>query len=234
MMTNDDNMFDASEEYKNEDEVEEADFIDKYFGGCGSDSEISLSFQGDINLAKSYLEQDDNNCLRNAASLEKASASSDKRKLNSNSYEISNKQNSSSDDDNMSNNSASRTSTRLIPKNPCSFSDLSTTTLYQYTGESRMQYLLRFPKLLQIAVNSSDFEMMKKLYNEVLTDDCIFQGGIYGLSSGRQKILEISASTVGIMPDYYAIAFNIKRVKKRMITHSLFTTGTQHRNSNIY
>ena len=94
------------------------------------------------------------------------------------------------------------------------------------TGELRLPYLLRFAKLLQVAVNTGNTKMLKGLFDEVLADNCIFSEGVFPQVVTRVKICEHWRSFLKSVPDYYIINTNIKHTKRRIITYQKVTTGT--------
>jgi hypothetical protein len=193
--------------------------IFEYFDNCDLQNTNNITFQGDLYLVKSYLKHETDSQPDNTNVLSNTSTNDEKICSSSNSTYTTTVTN---------NADVKLPGSYFVAPSLATGNDSSKASCYfdPFPGEPRMNYLLRFPKLVQIAMNSSNFKMMKRLYDEVLTEDCVFQSGIFGLTTGRQKLLEICRQTVEVMPDYYCIPINIQKFKRRIITHTLFTTGT--------
>ena len=234
--------------------------------------DIDLTFNGDMTLAKSYLEQDDygfnnifNETIFNSQGCEpdwylensiNSSSTNFESKLSSSSTEnkvlpsISENTVSSANLESESNdgslitkstavsssiNSEIRSSSSepeikisssfIVPKGIAA-SKVRIPSYKSHPGELRLPYLLRFPKLLQVALNGADSKMLQSLCDEVLTEDVLHLTGVYAPMIGRKKFVELFTSFAKAVPDSLLICSNIKHTKRRIITFKAIFAGT--------
>ena len=90
--------------------------------------------------------------------------------------------------------------------------------MLQVIGEGRIPFLLRFPKLWQIALNQGDARAQRILMNEVLTEDCIFQPTIKLTLTGKARVVEYMVTVLRSLPDFYMKFSSLKHNKNRIIT----------------
>ena len=80
-------------------------------------------------------------------------------------------------------------------------------------NESRLEYLLRFPYLLQEGMNTGNINMIKHLFAEALAEDCALENGEAMVPiGGREKIYGFHTMILNSFPDYFSVVYNIKKV----------------------
>lgn len=102
-------------------------------------------------------------------------------------------------------------------------------------NESRLEYLLRFPYLLQEAMNTGNLRMLKHLFAEALTEDCVLENGeSMAPIEGRDKLYGFHTLILNSFPDYFSVVHSIKKISScvyRFKRNSFFTyvsnMGTQ-------
>ena len=91
-------------------------------------------------------------------------------------------------------------------------------TEFQREHEPRIKYLLRFPKLWQEFMNSGNFEKLKILFADILSEGCIQLNSLSPPIVGREKMYNVQVSIQRNIPDFCVFYSNIVRSKKRLIT----------------
>ena len=118
------------------------------------DEQEDLTFDGDINQAKIYVE---------------------------NSQTESNKKRKAETDDNISTTSSSAQIQVVEERSENKFNEIIPIITYSprypeyrpLRKENRLNYLCRVPSLLQAAINSSNLEMIKLIIDEAFTENCL-------------------------------------------------------------
>lgn len=189
------------------------DFDFNLFGENLTDNE--LTFNGDVELAKEYSEKEKEEIIK----TNDLSGCHDKILKD---FESHNEYKS---------DMLSTSSTASV--NRMSKLDVSGPIILQNPKESRLNYLLRFPKLYQEFMNSSNLEKLKALLYDVLAEECIFHILTSPPMMGVHKIYEMQCLTLKNAPDFYTLIYHIKYVKKRIITLRGKSFGTlPHTNNN--
>ena len=99
-------------------------------------------------------------------------------------------------------------------------------SFFPFPDEPRIPYLLRFPKLIQIALNSGDFKMLKGLLDQVTTNDCLFLVESIPPIVGKLDIVETFRAFIAVSPDSIVFVSNVKHAKRRIISFKVTTSGT--------
>jgi hypothetical protein len=98
----------------------------------------------------------------------------------------------------------------------------------QGINENRINYLLRFPSLLQIAMNSSNKCMLREIISDTFTNDCLVK--IFFTNTfkvGRDKLYESHTEMLRLIPDVCIVSSPpILNEKELTITYEHIVTGT--------
>ena len=98
--------------------------------------------------------------------------------------------------------------------------------ILQYPRETRTKYLLRFPRMYQEFMNSSNVEKLKVLLYDTLTEDCVFHILTSPPIVGVRRIYDMLCSTLLSSPDFYVLVHDIKYSHRRHITCLATSFGT--------
>jgi hypothetical protein len=93
------------------------------------------------------------------------------------------------------------------------------------TSESRLEYLCRFPELLQAAINSSNLEMLRYILDESVTEDLLTTIDNMYDCRGREKWYLQSVAILNSVPDFY-VAFTKPMLFRRCICMKQYCYGT--------
>ena len=104
--------------------------------------------------------------------------------------------------------------------------DRSTISTYQQPRETRIKYLLRFPRLMQEFSNAGDFDKLMVLFNDVFIPDCLLLTHAIPPILGREKICQLLRYLQRGIPDYFVMFSNVVRTKRRLITMKGNSFGT--------
>ena len=99
-------------------------------------------------------------------------------------------------------------------------------------NESRMKYLLRVPSIMQAAINSSNFVLLKNLLDFAFTENCLYKTPYLEPIYGRDLILKTFKTVVNVFPDWF-ILFSKPQAYHRCITVAMHLTGTGGRRTGI-
>ena len=95
----------------------------------------------------------------------------------------------------------------------------------QMMNESRLDYLIRVPILLQAAINSYNLEKLKFLINEVATEDCLLKVSYLEVYHGRDKWYDQLVTILNTVPDLY-VANTPPMLYHRSIVMKQYRYGT--------
>ena len=103
---------------------------------------------------------------------------------------------------------------------------LENVTTFQLPNETRMKYLIRYPKLQEQFFNSGDLEKLKILFNDVMVKDVVVLNHSFPLFVGRNKVFEIYVSLLRNIPD--VCVFNKRGIRSghRTIMHQASSYGS--------
>ena len=112
-----------------------------------------------------------------------------------------------------------------INSNPI-IQSLKNVTTFQLPNETRMKYLIRYPKLQEQFFNSGDLEKLKILFNDVMVKDVVVLNHSFPLFVGRNKVFEIYVSLLRNIPD--VCVFNKRGIRSghRTIMHQASSYGS--------
>ena len=105
-------------------------------------------------------------------------------------------------------------------------------TYLPFPNESRMEYLLRVPSILQIASNSSNFVLLKNVIDFAFTEDCLIKTPYLKPFYGRDLYLQQFKAMLSVMPDWFLL-FSKPQVYHRCITVAFYSTGTGGRRTGL-
>ena len=88
----------------------------------------------------------------------------------------------------------------------------------QCPKEARTKYLLRFPKMYQEFMNSSNIEKLKALIYDTFTQDFVYHILTSPPMMGIENIYEMQCQTLLSSPDFYVSIGDIKYFNRRTIT----------------
>ena len=125
-----------------------------------------------------------------------------------------------------SNNSANNVKPEVFPLARYSPKIIPLVTTFQLPKETRMKYLLRYPKLYQEFYNSGQLEKIKILHDDVFTKDMMHITKLNPPIVGREKIYHLITSMCRNIPDYCVFYNNIHRTKHRIIIMKGNSIGT--------
>ena len=112
-----------------------------------------------------------------------------------------------------------------INSNPI-IQSLKNVTTFQLPNETRMKYLIRYPKLQEQFFNSGELEKLKILFNDVMVRDVVlFPLGLPAIV-GRDKVFEVWVSMFRNVPDLCVFSKHAMRSRHRLITFKARSYGT--------
>ena len=91
--------------------------------------------------------------------------------------------------------------------------------------EDRIKYLLLFPSLLQVAVNTANTCMLKGLIKRTFINDCIYINSFSSPLNGRSNVCDSYIKMFRIAPDLYMKCSN-PHLHDNIITFNKVITGT--------
>ena len=205
--------------------------------------EVDLTFHGDVNRAKEYAEnqiknqkQKDKRKLKTVVanviptpSMESAENKIIKqRRTSSNSSNISI----------ISENYDIRGNSHQLGEKTATFApDIATGVSSECTSsicsssveETRLQYLLRVPSLMQNATNASDYDKLKLVIDDAFTENCYVKTAYVDLCHGRDNLLQVIMTTKMNIPDYYLL-YSEPKFYKHCISLKQFSFGSGIKN----
>ena len=196
------------------DELNEYPLLLRYIIDSGLATENDLKFNGDVELAKQYEENEAASALVDLYNAQDHNIDwhSETDVLRIKTVENSTK--------------SSQENTFLLPRYSPQNPHFQLTT-FQQPHEPRIKYLLRSLKLWQEFVNSGDLDKLQVLFNDILSEDCLLlSNSAIPPIVGRQKIYEQNISLNRNIPDYCVFYNNIVRPKRRAITLKGNSFGT--------
>ena len=95
----------------------------------------------------------------------------------------------------------------------------------QTMNESRLDYLKRFPMLLQAGTNSYNLEKLKELIDEVVTKDCLIKTPHLEAYRGRDTWYDQLITVLNAIP-YLFVAYTSPMLFRRCIVMKQYNYGT--------
>ena len=171
------------------------------------DTDEDLTFGGDLNRAKEYAE----NLFK-------------KQELSIMDYEMSSSVSCLTQDTHQSTEVESMTSpTSEAERN--NINSAITPRYMQLLFETRVEYLMRVPYLIQCAINSFDLKKLKRLIDATFTENMAFKTNPVGIMKGRQLFYEHYVAILDIVPDFYLLNSKPK-IEGRFIYCNHYSYGT--------
>ena len=93
-------------------------------------------------------------------------------------------------------------------------------------SETRLEYLMRVPSLLQCAINSCDLINLRSLIDEAYIENCVFKCEPLSIvMRGRRMLYEKYATEMNAVPDFFVI-YSKPTIEGRYICTKSYAYGT--------
>ena len=202
------------------------DDLDDYSSFFGLVNGNELNFNGEVELARQYCENEPTDFMDLYAVNRGDSTSSIGTYIENESKKSDDDQNHGSLSRNVLPSNISNISEGLSLSLNHFSSRKTISTDFQKEREPRMKYLLRFPRMWQEFVNSGNMAKLKLLFFDIFSEECIQLISISPPIVGREKIYNLQVSIQRHIPDFCVFFSNIVRSKKRLITMKGNSFGT--------
>ena len=203
------------------DEENEYYLLYDYVHDGNESTDNHLKFNGDIELAKKYEEEEAASALidlynRSCDSIDDDESMDENDAINPKDECMKSDVNDNQNEEQKNHidlNSSSQVQFTLARYSPPQIQ----ITTFQQRHEPRMKYLLRSLKLWQEFINSGDMDKLNVLFNDILAEDFLRLSTTSPPIVGRQKWRDYYAVLLRNIPDYCVFFTNIVRTKRRVI-----------------